>query len=276
MKDRVNTESTEIPDAQCKQPDVAAPRAKAVAEKDAQSGKSRSKKFFRVVLGNIVICATVVTLLLATLVGGEPKAVAKTEPYYSGKSDSKISLMINVYWGTEYIQSMLDIFERYDINTTFFVGGSWAAGNSETLKKIRAAGHEIGNHGYYHKDHSKIDAEYNKKEIASTHEIVKDILGIDMTLFAPPSGAFGDNTLSVASELGYRTIMWTRDTVDWRDHDAELIYKRAVKNMRGGDLILMHPTESTVQALERIITETFSLGLRIAPVSEALEGAVLA
>lgn len=266
MKDRKSIENANCPtDAQYKQPN---------AERENDNGKN--PKFFRLVLGNIVICATVLTLLLTTLLGGVPKAVARTEPYYSGKSDTKISLMINVYWGTEYIEPMLGIFERYGVKTTFFVGGSWAAGNSETLKKIYAAGHEIGNHGYYHKDHSKIDAEYNKKEISSTHEIVKDVLGIDMTLFAPPSGAFGDSTLSTASELGYRTIMWTRDTVDWRDHDAELIYKRAVKNMRGGDLILMHPTECTVQALERIIIETFSHNLRIAPVSEALEGAISA
>ncbi len=262
MTDREKQTTDAAPSKQ-KEPDVAAQSAK-------------KSNFFRLVLGNIVICATIAALLLTTLFVGAPKAVAKIEPYYSGKSDSKISLMINVYWGTEYIAPMLDIFERYGVKTTFFVGGSWAAGNCETLKKIHAAGHEIGNHGYYHKDHSKIDVEYNKKEIRSTHETVKDALGIDMTLFAPPSGAFGDATLAAASELGYRTIMWTRDTVDWRDHDPELIYKRAVKNLRGGDLILMHPTECTVKALERIVIETFAHGLRIAPVGEVLEGSTLA
>ncbi len=172
---------------------------------------ARRAKFFRIVLGNIIMCATVAALLSVTVaVGGAKSSAQSGEPYYAGKSDTKVSLMVNVYWGTEYIQPMLDIMSRY-VKTTFFVGGSWAAGNSETLKKIHAAGHEIGNHGYYHKDHSKIDGAYNRKEIESAHDAVKHALGIDMTLFAPPSGAFCAQTLSVAAELGYRTVMWTRD-----------------------------------------------------------------
>lgn len=229
-------------------------------------------KFFRIVLGNIVICATVAVLVLLTVPKNNANAVVKLDPVYSGRSETKISLMVNVYWGTEYLEPMLEIFDRYSVKTTFFVGGSWATVNGDALKSIYAHGHEIGNHGYYHKDHSKIDAAYNRKEISSAHEVVKEILGIDMTLFAPPSGAFGDTTLSVASELGYKTVMWTRDTIDWRDHDSDLIYKRAVKNMKGGDLILMHPTDATVKALERIIQATVAAGLTVSTVSDVLSG----
>ena len=236
-------------------------------------GKDRSR-FFSIVLGNIVICATIAVLVAVSFRQVGDKAEARVEPYYSGRSDTKISLMINVYWGTEYIEPMLEILDRYHAKSTFFVGGTWAVGNAETLKRIYAAGHEIGNHGYYHKDHSKIDAAYNKKEISETHSAVKDILGLDMTLFAPPSGAFGADTLSVAMDLGYRTVMWTRDTIDWRDHDTELIYKRAVKNIKGGDLILMHPTECTVKALERIIIEASNHGLKVGTVSEVLDGTI--
>ncbi len=233
------------------------------------SVKNRAK-FLRIVLGNIVIAATVISLVLVALPTRAERTDVSSEPYYSGKSDSKVSLMINVYWGTEYIPSMLDILARYNVKTTFFVGGSWVAGNAETLKEIYDKGHEIGNHGYYHKDHKRLDAAYNRKEIVSAHEAVKDAIGVDMTLFAPPSGSFGSTTLSVADELGYKTIMWTRDTIDWRDHDADVIYRRAIKNIKGGDLILMHPTECTVKALERIIIAVSAAGLKIAPVGEIL------
>lgn len=233
-------------------------------------------KFLSVVLGNIVMCATVVALIAVSFGGNNATRAGGITPYYSGKSETKVSLMVNVYWGTEYIEPMLNILDRYNVKTTFFVGGSWAAGNPETLEKIRAAGHEIGNHGYYHKDHSKLDEEGNTREISAAHEAVKDVLDCDMALFAPPSGAFNDATLAAAEKLGYRTIMWTRDTVDWRDHDADLIYRRAVKNIKGGDLILMHPTDATVKALERIVIAVFSNNLRIAPVSEVLYPSVTA
>ena len=233
--------------------------------------KLAKSKLLRVVLGNIVICATVAALIAVTVSPRAENTSNKSEPFYSGKSEKCVSLMINVYWGTEYIKPMLDIFEKHNVRTTFFVGGSWAAGNSETLTLIAEKGHGIGNHGYYHKDHKKLDLEYNKKEIASCHDAVKSVLGIDMNLFAPPSGSFGDRTIEAAKSLGYRTVMWTRDTIDWRDHDEELIYSRAVRELKGGDLILMHPTDSTVKALERIVVKVLESGLSVAPVDEVLE-----
>ncbi len=227
-------------------------------------------KIFRLCLGNIIIAVTVLALLFVTVPGGSQKVDARSEVIYSGKSEAAVSLMINVYWGTEYIRPMLDIFSRYEMKTTFFVGGSWVAGNAQTLAEIYAAGHEIGNHGYYHKDHKKLDEAYNIKEISAAHEAVKAAIDFDMNLFAPPSGAFGESTLSAAEKLGYRTIMWTRDTIDWRDHDADLIYRRAVKNIKGGDLILMHPTECTAKVLERIVLTIRAKGLTVAPVSEVI------
>lgn len=195
--------------------------------------------------------------------------------YYNGdKSSKNVSLMINVYWGTEYLDTMLEILKENDVKTTFFIGGTWAVLNEDMLQKIYQDGHEIANHGYHHKDHDKLDEKGNLDEISTTHTIVKELLNVEMELFAPPSGAYDKTTVSVASSLGYKTIMWTRDTVDWRDKDAELIYSRAIKNAGGGDLILMHPTEKTVEALPRIIDWFKQNGFNLTTVSQTIEPAV--
>lgn len=192
--------------------------------------------------------------------------------YYNGdKSSKNVSLMINVYWGTEYLDQMLEILKENDVKTTFFIGGTWAVLNEDMLQKIYQDGHEIANHGYHHKDHDKLDENGNLNEISTTHTIVKELLNVEMNLFAPPSGAYDKTTVSVASSLGYKTIMWTRDTVDWRDKDAELIYSRAIKNASGGDLILMHPTEKTVEALPRIIEWFKQNGFNLTTVSQTIE-----
>lgn len=195
--------------------------------------------------------------------------------YYNGdKSSKNVSLMINVYWGTEYLDTMLEILKENDVKTTFFIGGTWAVLNEDMLQKIYQDGHEIANHGYHHKDHDKLDEKGNLDEMSTTHTIVKELLNVEMELFAPPSGAYDKTTVSVASSLGYKTIMWTRDTVDWRDKDAELIYSRAIKNASGGDLILMHPTEKTVEALPRIIDWFKQNGFNLTTVSQTIEPAV--
>lgn len=193
--------------------------------------------------------------------------------YYSGDEKSqKVSLMINVYWGTEYLDDMLQILKDNDVTTTFFVGGTWAVKESDMLQKIYDAGHEIGNHGYYHKDQGKLTAEKNHEEISNTHKLVKSLIGVDMNLFAPPSGSYNKKTVEIAGELGYKTIMWTdgRDTIDWRDKDSEVIYQRAIKNCKGGDFVLMHPTEGTKNALDKIIKTLKSKGFDLCTVSENL------
>ncbi len=189
--------------------------------------------------------------------------------YYNGDTSSnKVTLMINVYWGTEYLDDMLATLAEKDVKTTFFIGGTWAVLNEDYLNKIYQAGHEIANHGYHHKGHDKLDEQGNLNEISTTHKIIKELLGVDMTLFAPPSGAYDKLTVSCAESLGYHTIMWTRDTIDWRDHDAEVIYQRAIKKAKGGDLILMHPTEATAQALPRIVDYFQSNNFTLTTVSD--------
>ncbi len=189
--------------------------------------------------------------------------------YYNGdKNSNNVSLMINVYWGSEYLDDILKILDDNNVKTTFFVGGTWAVLNEDYLLKIYNAGHELANHGYHHKDHDKLNEEGNLNEISTTHTIIKELLNVDMNLFAPPSGAYDKTTVSCASQLGYKTIMWTRDTIDWRDQDVNLIYNRAIKNAHGGDLILMHPTKATVEALPKIIDYFKSNNFNLTKVSD--------
>ncbi|NCB48228.1 MAG: polysaccharide deacetylase [Clostridia bacterium] len=196
-----------------------------------------------------------------------------TAPYHYGdKSSNKVSLMINVYWGTEYLDEMLEVLKVNDVKTTFFVGGYWVAKNNEMLRKIVLDGHEIGNHGYHHKDQATISTQQNIDEIYMTQELVKSVADVEMDLFAPPSGSYNNKVLSVAESLGYKTIMWTHDTIDWRDKDSELIFQRATKNTVGGDLILMHPTQKTAEALQEIITTLKEKGLVLTTVTDALGG----
>ncbi len=220
-----------------------------------------------VILSLAVLCILALTIFVPIM----PQTAQTFAPIYNGDRESgKVSLMINVYWGTEYLDDMLKTLEDEGVKTTFFVGGCWVAKNGEMLEKIHNSGNEIGNHGYNHKDHKKLSYEAQKREIGTTHKLVKSITGTEMNLFAPPSGSYNKTTLSVASELGYKTIMWSRDTIDWRDKDSSLVFSRATKDIKAGDLVLMHPTEHTAKALRDIIKTLKSNGLTVAPVSDVL------
>ena len=230
-----------------------------------------SEKRFRNYISNIVIIVVIICLFSLTYLGGTVKVFSSSnnKVYYHGNLNNKnISLMFNVYMGSEFIEPILQTLEKYNAYATFFVGGCWVAKNSELLKEIDKKGHEIGNHGYWHKDHKILNQSQNESEIYLTHEIVKSYINKDMLLFAPPSGSYNQTTLNVATNLGYKTIMWTKDTIDWRDQNQELIYNRAVKSPCGGDLILMHPTKATMLALENVLIFYFNNGYKLTTVSE--------
>lgn len=221
---------------------------------------------------NVIIVGVLVSLIaIAVPFKSSVKASANPNVIYHGDTaQNKVAFMINVYWGTEYIEDMLDVFDLYGVKTTFFVGGSWVAKNVDMAREIYTRGHEIGNHGYNHKDHDKISYQQNYDEIHKTHLLVNANLGIEMNLFAPPSGAFNDVTIEVATGLKYKTIMWTHDTVDWRDKDTDIILNRATKNLSNGDLILMHPTKHTLEALSGILAYAQNNGFKATTVSEVI------
>lgn len=228
---------------------------------------------FRHVFCNIFIVTILVVLFCATYTGGVLSAFSSSEkdPHYHGNLNSrKVSLMINVYQGTEFIEPIMDAFAALHFKATFFIGGSWAEKNPNTLVSMRDRGFEIGNHGYLHRDHKKLSAQQNREEIFVTHQLVKNLADVEMKLFAPPSGSFGLTALETAYNLGYKTIMWTRDTIDWRDHNAEVITSRATRNAKGGDLILMHPTKETLEALPGILNWFYVNGFIVTTVSDCL------
>ena len=228
------------------------------------------RKVFTHVVANVILLALVAVIASVGFVGATTNVFknSDTSPIYRGVGEKQVSLMINVYWGTEYLDEMLAIFDKYGVKTTFFVGGTWVAEYPEMLQKIVGYGHEIGNHGYYHKDHSKLDYDNNYKEINTCAKLVFEYTGVNMTLFAPPSGYYCAHTLNAAKECGNKVIMWSRDTIDWRDKDAEIVYNRATKDTDSGELILMHPTKHTLAALERIVQNYNEREFAIVPVSK--------
>ncbi len=231
-------------------------------------------KKFRNITANVIIVVTLFALYAVTSGMGVGVSVfgEKTSPVYSGnKNGDYISLMINVYWGTEYVLPMAAEFEKYGFRCTFFVGGSWADDNVALVKTLSERGFEIANHGYFHVDHSKLSYDNNFDEIVMNQRLIDEITGYKGNyLFAPPSGAFNDATLKFCRDNNFTVVMWTRDTVDWRDKNSELVFKRATKNMASGDLVLMHPTAHTLAALPKILSAIKSSGLRAVTVSENL------
>ncbi|MBR2614584.1 MAG: polysaccharide deacetylase family protein [Clostridia bacterium] len=231
-------------------------------------------KGLQIVVNSIIVLVIAVSYLLfllpertITISKGEDDAI-----YYGDKDLKRVSLMFNVYENKEVVYSILEVLKSKGVKATFFMGGCFADDNKELLVKIANDGHELANHGYFHKDHKKLSIEENKKEIFNTEQVIKSLTGVKTNLFAPPSGSFSKSTLIASKELGYKVIMWSKDTIDWRDSDQKLIFNRATKNLENGDLVLMHPKEHTLLALPKIIDFYIESGFSVVTVSENIGG----
>ena len=240
---------------------------------------------FRTFTSNLIICAVLGAVLVTALfaVAESGNAVVTGGAVYEGdRNGGKVALMFNVYEGTEYVEQIARLLAERGMNATFFLGGIWAERNGDTVVRLAADGFELGNHGYLHRDHAALSAERNRSEIVITERLLSATLA-DLPaeaqaaalpkLFAPPSGSMGDAMHTVCEQLGYTVVMWTRDTIDWRDHDAALITERALRDLAAGDLILMHPTAATVQALPAILDGIAAAHLTADTVTAVLGGA---
>ncbi|HOV69467.1 MAG TPA: polysaccharide deacetylase family protein [Clostridia bacterium] len=222
---------------------------------------------------NLIIFMSLVMLYLFTI---DTRLTTVLSPsngaiYRGNEEKPNVSLMFNVYWGTEHIDGILNVLEEEGVHATFFIGGIWANSQPKVLRQIADKGHELGNHGYIHKNHTLLSKEENIKEIKKAEAVIEEITGVKTMLFAPPSGVVNARVLTSAAEAGYKTIMWTADTIDWRDHEPELIRKRAIEGGKNGSLILMHPTAETLQALPGIIKGLKEAGFNIVTVTENIQ-----
>jgi len=196
-------------------------------------------------------------------------------PVYKGNPRKPmVSLMINVAWKEENLPGMLKTLREENVKATFFFLGSWLKTHPEEAKAIAAEGHELANHAYWHKTPlSQLSDEAVRKEIADTQKLMKDILGVEGTLFAPPSGDFDMDTVKVAHELGLRTILWSLDTIDWKEPPPESIVRKVAARLEPGSLVLMHPTSSASGALKGMIQEAKRKGYALGTVSETISPA---
>lgn len=192
-------------------------------------------------------------------------------PIFQGSRDNaKVAFACNVFWGEDIMPDLLKVFADNNVKITFFIGGSWAKRHPDSLKLIADAGHELGNHSFTHPHPNQLNKDQNKEEILRTEKLVEEVTGQKTRLYAPPYGEYNKIVLEAAEELGYRTIMWTADTVDWRRPSPEVIIRRIEAKLQNGAIILMHPTEPTIKALPELIRLIKSRGYTVNTISDIL------
>ncbi len=201
-----------------------------------------------------VLCTSVYySNAYAVFYGNTPRLV----PIYSvERDDKKVAITFDCAWGTEYTDQILKALEVSEVKATFFTVEFWTEKYGDFVKKISDAGHTVGTHSSTHSYMSKQNAEDIKKELTASSEAIEKITGKKVELFRAPYGDYDDELIKTASSLGYYTIQWDVDSLDWKDLSASDIAMRVINGVKSGSIILMHNNGLHTAEAVPIILET--------------------
>lgn len=168
-----------------------------------------------------------------------------------------------------YTDQLLDHLETAKVPATFFVLGQNANARPDVLRRMRRAGHEIGDHTWDHRSMPQLSPGQQGSEVSRTRDEITRIAGGSVRLLRPPYGAMNDTTRSVARQQGMALVLWDVDTLDWKNRDVGQTTARAMAGARRGSIVLMHDIHpSTVRAVPGIIARLRAKGFTLVTVSQ--------
>jgi len=195
-------------------------------------------------------------------------------PIYCVQTDKpQIAISFDAAWGNEDTRRILEILKKNDVKATFFMTGGWVESYPDDVRAIYADGHDLGNHSQNHKNMSQLSDEECKQELLSVHERVKELTGYEMFLFRPPYGDYDNHVITNARSIGYYSIQWDVDSLDWKDYGTTSIINTVTrhKHLGNGSIILCHNgAKYTAEALDSLIQELKAQGYTFVPLSELI------
>jgi len=189
-------------------------------------------------------------------------------------TDKKVAaLTFDISWGTVMPKKVFAILQRDHVAVTFFVSGPWAKQNAPLVKAMAEAGDQIESHGWAHVNYTGLSNAAVEANIMRANQVIQDITGTRPTFVRPPNGDFSPRTIAAARSVGYTTVTWGTDSLDWMNPGVDVIIRRVVTRIHPGDIVLLHASDTCRQtdlALPRILADLRAKGYRLVTLSELL------
>ncbi|TVZ27927.1 peptidoglycan/xylan/chitin deacetylase (PgdA/CDA1 family) [Gillisia sp. Hel_I_86] len=150
---------------------------------------------------------------------------------------------------------ILKLLKKFEMKASFFCIGKHIQENPEIFQKIILEGHMVGNHTFSHT---------RKMGFLRTHQIIEEInrcngialeVGkVELKTFRPPFGIINPKVKRALETTGHQVIGWNLRSYDAVLSSKNFILKRIIKNIKPGDVILLHDNNLlTVEILEQLL-----------------------
>ncbi len=174
---------------------------------------------------------------------------------------------------------LLDVLARHNVQATFFLIGRYVRQRPNIVRALVNTGHVVGNHTFTHPLLTLKSPAEVRKELTDCHAAIQDAIGSHTNLFRPPFGGRRPAVLRIARELGLEPVMWHVTGYDWNAPPAAVIERKVSRQMRGGDVILLHDgghkqmgadRSQTVVATDHLISRYKSEGYEFVTIQQML------
>lgn len=122
------------------------------------------------------------------------ESYGKVSPVYTSRGE----------FGAEVgVPRILNLLDKYDIKSTFFVPGHTIDTYPDVCKEILKRGHEIAHHGYVHEDPTDLPIEAEEAIFVKGLEAL-DRIGVNPVGYRSPGFDFSPNTMNLLEKYGIK------------------------------------------------------------------------
>lgn len=135
---------------------------------------------------------------------------------------------------------VLDVLDEYGAKATFFLVGEHVDAHPDIVRRIRDAGHAIGNHTHRHPSFPLVSSSRRRQELRDCEDALASVADAPTMLFRPPYLDQDVPSRFDAWRLGYDVVGCSLHADDWHMRSAADMADDLTERARAGDVILLH------------------------------------
>jgi peptidoglycan/xylan/chitin deacetylase (PgdA/CDA1 family) len=156
------------------------------------------------------------------------------------KNSNEVALTFDDGPNPDATPRLLDELGKHDVKATFFVLGAHAERWPELVQRALSEGHEIGNHGYFHRKLHFRSPSYVRRDIELGVTAIRNACGTTPQFFRAPHGFRSPWVNHIAKSLGQTTVGWSLGVWDSDRPGVTAIVQKTLAGARRGSIILLH------------------------------------
>ena len=199
-----------------------------------------------------------------------PKFIRRMMPTMLWKVDSEKSVYLTFDDGPtpKHTARLLDGLKARGACATFFLAGYRLEGNEALVRRMKAEGHQIGNHTYRHAQLTTLTPNDAVADLAACDLALCTLLGEGDYWVRPP---YGSISAQILARLDVPVVCWSVDPLDWTGSDASRVAAHILSTAQDGDIVLLHDCyASTVDAALQAVDLLHSRGFEVVTTAELL------